>query len=103
MNNAMPKEFAFVLKYIEKVQNLSASKGEGKDGNGYKGAHCIWSGMNTEFKTVFPDADPVETTKKMKEQGLIVIRPWRGGAKLYLAKDQPQSKITQEIMAELAA
>tara|TARA_R100000808_G_scaffold9318_2_gene25658 strand:+ start:2776 stop:3075 length:300 start_codon:yes stop_codon:yes gene_type:complete len=99
----MDKKHAFILAYIKKVQALSAEKAEGKDGKGYKGAHSVWSGLNTEFKTVFPDADPVETTKAMQEQSLIVIRPWRGGAKLYLTEDQPQSQITREILAELAA
>lgn len=59
--------------------------------NGYKGIHTVFSGFNEAFREYYgSDVDPVEITKKLAEDGIIVIRPAKKGATLYLAEDAPK-------------
>src|SRR3989338_1619164 len=56
---------------------------------GYKGIHTIYSGFNEAFKKYFEGENPVEVTKRLAEEGKIVIRPVKGGVMLYLPQDAP--------------
>ena len=56
---------------------------------GYKGIHTIYSGFNEAFKKYFEGENPIEVTKKLAEEGKIVIRPVKGGVMLYLPEDAP--------------
>ncbi len=56
---------------------------------GYKGIHTIYSGFNEAFKKYFEGENPIEATKKLAEEGKIVIRPVKGGVMLYLPEDAP--------------
>lgn len=50
------------------------------DGNGgkYPTLHAVWSGFNTAFRAVFK-IDPVAYMKMLAEEGLLEIKPHRGG------------------------
>ncbi len=56
---------------------------------GYKGIHTVFSGFNEAFKKYFAGENPVEVTKRLAEEGKIVIRPVKGGVMLYLPEDAP--------------
>ena len=54
---------------------------------GYKGIHTVYSGFNEAFKKYFEGENPIEATKKLSDEGKIVIRPVKGGVMLYLPED----------------
>lgn len=56
---------------------------------GFKGIHTVFSGFNHAFKKYFEGEDPVEITKKLAEEGKILIRPVKGGVMIYLPEDRP--------------
>lgn len=56
---------------------------------GYKGIHTVFSGFNEAFKRYFEGENPVEVTKKLAEEGKIVLRPVKGGVMIYLPEDAP--------------
>jgi hypothetical protein len=66
----------------------------------YLGIHTVYSGFNQAFKDHF-SKNPVEITKKMAEEGKVVIRPVRGGVMLYLPNDLPKAKksVLQKILS----
>ena len=66
----------------------------------YLGIHTVYSGFNQAFKEHF-GKNPVEVTKKMAEEGKVVIRPVRGGVMLYLPSEVPKPKesVLQKILS----
>jgi hypothetical protein len=73
-------EEEFVLRAIKRLRKPP-----------YKGIHTVYSGFNQAFKEHFGKS-PVELTKKMAEEGKIVIRPVRGGVMLYFPDEAPQAQ-----------
>lgn len=67
-------EEEFVVRAIKKLR--------GK----YKGIHTIYSGFNEAFRKYF-GTNPIETTKRLAQEGKIVIRPVKGGVMIYLPED----------------
>ncbi|HEY6197477.1 MAG TPA: hypothetical protein VI231_02610 [Candidatus Binatia bacterium] len=59
----------------------------------YKGIHTIYSGFNDAFRAYFND-DPIKWTTQLASEGVIVIRPARGGVMIYLAEDAPAGRAT---------
>ncbi len=57
-----------------------------------QGIHVVYSGFNEAFKAYFDGADPRESTAKLQAEGLIVVRPCRGGAMIYKADEAPAEK-----------
>ncbi|OGQ84428.1 MAG: hypothetical protein A3F90_18265 [Deltaproteobacteria bacterium RIFCSPLOWO2_12_FULL_60_19] len=57
----------------------------------YKGIHTIYSGFNDAFRTYFDD-DPIKWTTQLSKEGVIVIRPVKGGVMLYLPEDAPAGR-----------
>ena len=57
----------------------------------YKGIHTIYSGFNEAFRAYFNE-DPIKCTNQLANDGVIVIRPVRGGVMLYLPEDAPASR-----------
>ena len=55
----------------------------------YKGIHTVFSGFNDAFKTYFKGEDPVKITNEFSEQGIIALRPVKGGVVIYLPGDLP--------------
>lgn len=56
----------------------------------FKGIHSVYSGFNAAFKTYYRGEDPVRTTTRLAEEGKIVIRPSKGGVRLYIPGEDPQ-------------
>ncbi|MDW7761492.1 MAG: hypothetical protein SCM96_12780 [Acidobacteriota bacterium] len=56
----------------------------------FKGIHSVFSGFNAAFKMYYHGEDPVRTTTRLAEEGKIVIRPSKGGVRLYLPGEDPQ-------------
>lgn len=63
---------------------------------GYKGIHTVFSGFNEAFKKYFEDENPIEVTKKLAEEGKIVVRPVKGGVMIYLPEDAPLGRVKGE-------
>ncbi len=57
-----------------------------------KGIHSVYSGFNSAFKEYYPGVDVIEVTKKLEEQGKIVIRPCKGGVMIYLPDEAPKAR-----------
>ena len=81
-------EEEFVLRAIKRLRKPP-----------YLGIHTVYSGFNQAFKEHF-GKNPVEVTKKMAEEGKVVIRPVRGGVMLYLPEEAPRAKesVLQKIL-----
>ena len=76
----------FVLEYIQANRT-----------KGYAGLHSVYSGLNRDFKLMYPDLDPVQVQAQMVADGLIVSRLVKGGAYLIpkedaIAYDKAKSK-----------
>lgn len=56
----------------------------------YKGIHTVYSGFNQAFRAYFLE-DPVKITKELVSKGIIVSRPAKGGAYIFLAEDADNS------------
>jgi len=82
-------EEEFVLRAIKRLRKPP-----------YLGIHTVYSGFNQAFKEHF-GKNPVEVTKKMAEEGKVVIRPVRGGVMLYLPWEVPKAKesVLQKILS----
>mgnify|MGYP001102268580 CR=1 FL=1 len=77
------------MGYMEFVERAITRLRNGKS----KGIHTVYSGFNSAFREYYgDDVNPIEVTKKLEEQGKIVIRPCKGGVMLYLAGDAPQAR-----------
>ncbi len=59
---------------------------------GYKGIHSVYSGFNEAFKKYFDGENPVEVTNRLASEGVITIRPVKGGVMLYLPEEAPITK-----------
>jgi hypothetical protein len=57
----------------------------------YKGIHTIYSGFNDAFRAYFNE-DPIKWTTQLGAEGVIVIRPVKGGVMLYLPEDAPAGR-----------
>lgn len=88
-NQIQISEEEFVIRAIKRLRKPP-----------YLGIHSVYSGFNQAFKTHF-GKNPIEVTKKLAEEGKIVIRPVRGGVMLYLPEEAPQPKedVLQKILA----
>lgn len=67
----------------------------------YKGIHCVYSGFNGAFKRYFQALNPVDITKKLADEGKIVIRPVRGGVMLYKTGDVRQSVPSEDALRKI--
>ncbi|HEX9444633.1 MAG TPA: hypothetical protein VGA73_10960 [Candidatus Binatia bacterium] len=57
----------------------------------YKGIHTIYSGFNEAFRSYFNE-DPIKWTNQLATEGVIVIRPVRGGVMIYLPEEAPAGR-----------
>ncbi len=57
----------------------------------YKGIHTIYSGFNDAFRSYFNE-DPIKWTTQLGAEGVIVIRPVKGGVMIYLPEDAPAGR-----------
>jgi hypothetical protein len=58
----------------------------------YKGIHTVFSGFNRAFKQYYgEEADPRAAVSELVDEGVIVLRPAKGGVIIYDADDAPKS------------
>ena len=57
----------------------------------YKGIHTIYSGFNDAFRAYFNE-DPIKWTTQLGAEGVIVIRPVKGGVMIYLPEEAPAGR-----------
>lgn len=55
---------------------------------GYLGVHTVWSKYNQCIRAAYA-LDPIELTKTLAGEGVIEIRPTRGGVMIYIAGEAP--------------
>jgi hypothetical protein len=63
----------------------------------FRGIHSVYSGFNEAFRKYF-GTNPVEVTSKLATEGKIEIRPFKGGAMLFLPGEAPKRPSTDEII-----
>lgn len=85
----------FAVAAIRKLR-----KGETVDGKHYYGIHTVYSGFNKAFQTYF-GTNPVVALNKLAEEGVIVLRPAKGGYSMYLPEDKPKLITTESIIAKI--
>jgi hypothetical protein len=60
----------------------------------YKGIHSVFTGFNNAFAKYFDGANPVDATTQLEKEGIIEIRPVKGGVILYLKGEAPAPRDT---------
>ena len=63
----------------------------------YRGIHTVYSGFNEAFRKYF-GTNPIEATSKLAAEGKIEIRPFKGGAMLFLPGEAPQRPTLEEVI-----
>ena len=82
-------EEEFVIRAVKKLRKPP-----------YRGIHTVYSGFNQAFRNYF-GSEPIPVTKKMAEEGKIVIRPVKGGVMLYLPEETPERPGTGEVLKRI--
>ena len=67
----------------------------------YKGIHSVFSGFNEAFRTYFMNEDPVKWTNQLATDGVIELRPARGGVMLYLPGEAPARSTGKEVLKKM--
>ncbi len=68
--------------------------------NPYKGIHSVYSGFNEAFRAYFNE-DPIKWTNQLSAEGVIEIRPARGGVMLYLSGEAPVRSTGKEVLKKM--
>ena len=68
----------------------------------YKGIHSVYSGFNEAFRKYF-GGNPVDVTSRLATEGKIEVRPFKGGAMLFLPGDAPKRPSTEEVIQLILA
>ena len=68
----------------------------------YKGIHSVYSGFNEAFRKYF-GSNPVDVTSRLASEGKIEVRPFKGGAMLFLPGDAPKRPSTEEVIQLILA
>jgi hypothetical protein len=68
--------------------------------NPYKGIHSVYSGFNEAFRAYFND-DPIKWTNQLASEGVIEIRPARGGVMLYLPGEAPVRSTGKDVLKKM--
>jgi len=63
----------------------------------FRGIHSVYSGFNEAFRRYF-GTNPVETTSRLAAEGKIEVRPFKGGAMLFLPGEAPKRPSAEEII-----
>jgi len=79
-------EEEFVLQAVKKLRKEP-----------YRGIHSVYSGFNEAFRKYF-GTNPVEATSKLAAEGKIEMRPFKGGAMIFLPGEAPKRPSTEEII-----
>jgi hypothetical protein len=84
-------EEAFVIQAIKQLRKEP-----------YRGIHSVYSGFNEAFRKYF-GTNPVEATSRLASEGKIEIRPFKGGAMLFLPGEAPKRPSAEEIIQLIMA
>jgi len=68
--------------------------------NPYKGIHSVYSGFNEAFRAYFND-DPIKWTNQLSAEGVIEIRPARGGVMLYIPGEAPVRSTGKDVLKKM--
>jgi hypothetical protein len=68
--------------------------------NPYKGIHSVYSGFNEAFRAYFNE-DPIKWTNQLSAEGVIEIRPARGGVMLYLPGEAPMRSTGKDVLKKM--
>ena len=68
--------------------------------NPYKGIHTVYSGFNEAFRSYFNE-DPIKWTNQLSAEGVIEIRPARGGVMLYLPGEAPVRSTGKDVLKKM--
>jgi hypothetical protein len=79
-------EEEFVIQAIKKLRK-----------DPFRGIHSVYSGFNEAFRKYF-GTNPVEATSRLAAEGKIEIRPFKGGAMLFLPGEAPKRPSAEEII-----
>ena len=79
-------EEEFVVQAIKKLRK-----------DPYRGIHTVYSGFNEAFRKYF-GTNPIEATSKLAAEGKIEIRPFKGGAMLFLPGEAPKRPTLEEVI-----
>jgi hypothetical protein len=63
----------------------------------FRGIHSVYSGFNEAFRKYF-GTNPVEATSRLAAEGKIEVRPFKGGAMLFLPGEAPRRPTAEEII-----
>ena len=63
----------------------------------FRGIHSVYSSFNEAFRKYF-GTNPVEATSRLAAEGKIEIRPFKGGAMLFLPNEAPKRPSAEEII-----
>ncbi len=63
----------------------------------FRGIHTVYSGFNEAFRKYF-GTNPVEATSRLAAEGKLEIRPFKGGAMLFLSGEAPKRPSLDEII-----
>jgi len=63
----------------------------------FRGIHSVYSGFNEAFRKYF-GTNPVEVTSRLAAEKKIEIRPFKGGAMLFLPGEAPKRPSAEEII-----
>lgn len=66
----------------------------------YKGIHSVYSGFNEAFRAYFNE-DPVKCTNGLAAEGVVEIRPARGGIMLYLPGEAPARSTGKDVLKKM--
>lgn len=66
----------------------------------YKGIHSVFSGFNEAFRAYFNE-DPIKCTNQLAQEGVIEIRPARGGIMLYLPGEAPARSTGKDVLKKM--
>ncbi|MEK7210824.1 MAG: hypothetical protein AAB070_05355 [Candidatus Binatota bacterium] len=68
--------------------------------NPYKGIHSVYSGFNEAFRAYFNE-EPIKWTNQLAAEGVIEIRPARGGVMLYLPGEAPVRNTGKDVLKKM--
>jgi hypothetical protein len=93
MNDKTTKmsEEEFVINAIKKLRRPP-----------YKGIHSVYSGFNEAFRVYF-GKNPIDVTRKLANEGKIIVRPVKGGVMLYLPGDVRNIPKPQDIIKKIVS
>lgn len=80
-----------LLAIRRKVEWQTAKAASDPKHKPHMGLHVVWDGLNRYLRDYY-DIDPIALITQMANEGVIVLRPWKGGAMVFLPEHAPKPK-----------